>query len=198
VEIAFIDFDGTLTRKDTFIQFMKRMIPWWKYLLGMGIIGLWYPVYVCRIISSQQLKEKALHFFLAGKNAGTVREKSKWFAMEVLPGLLTEQANMLLASYRKKKIRIVIVTASLDLWLEPWCRAMDYDLICSRAEIINGKITGRLEGKNCRGTEKVNRIKKQYNLADHTRIFVHGDSKQDKEMLKLGTDSYYKWKKISM
>ena len=196
MQIAFIDFDGTLTRKDSFFQFIKRVAPGWKHLVGLGFIGCWYLAFLSGFISRQRLKEKAIQFFLGGKDANSVYEKSNRFARNILPGLITERGKMLLYSYKKKDVKIVIVTASLDLWIKPWCRQMGYDYLCSHIEIVNGKITGKIIGENCRGVEKVNQIKKHYILKGYNKIFVHGDSKQDMEMLRLGTDSFYKWEKM--
>ena len=44
--------------------------------------------------------------------------------------------------------------------------------------------------------EKANEIKIHYTTERYNKIFVHGDSKQDMDMLRIGTDSYYKWKRM--
>jgi phosphoserine phosphatase len=53
-------------------------------------------------------------------------------------------------------------------------------------------ITGRIEGKNCHGEQKVIRIQEEYNLSDYQEIYAYGDSSGDKPMLGLATNSFYK------
>jgi phosphoserine phosphatase len=65
-------------------------------------------------------------------------------------------------------------------------------LISTRLETNNGKLTGRIEGKNCRGIEKVRRIKMQYKLDEYDEIYAYGDTKGDKPMLGLATIAFYK------
>ena len=108
--------------------------------------------------------------------------------------MLNDRALNQLDSHRRKGDKIVIVSASMDIWLEPWCLINDFDLICSIAEIKNGKYTGKLEGENCKGEEKVIQIKDSYDLTTFERIYAYGDSKHDIPMLAMGTDSYYNWK----
>ncbi len=66
------------------------------------------------------------------------------------------------------------------------------ELIATKFEIENNKISGKLLTKNCYGQEKVNRIRKQYNLNDYNHIYAYGDSKGDKEMLELANFSFFK------
>ena len=88
--------------------------------------------------------------------------------------------------------KIVIVSASVENYLTYWCKENNFDLIATRLEMRNNKLTGRFYGKNCNGIEKVNRIKERYNLLDYSKILTFGNSKGDKEMLELGTKSYYR------
>lgn len=196
MQIAFIDFDGTLTKKDSFLQFMKFISPAGRYFFGLVYISFWLLIFFSGIISRQHFKEKVLQYFVKGMSASEVESLSEKFTRDVVPMLLTERAKMLLGTYRKKKVQIVIVTASLDIWMESWCRQQNIGLICTHAEVKNNKLTGKLSGKNCHGPEKASQIQKYYQLSAYSKIFTHGDSRHDKEMLELGTDSFYKWKKI--
>ena len=65
-------------------------------------------------------------------------------------------------------------------------------LLATELEITEGKITGKLRGKNCHGEEKVARIKAAYDLSKFENIFCYGDSEGDKPMLALATQAHYK------
>jgi phosphatidylglycerophosphatase C len=83
--------------------------------------------------------------------------------------------------------KVAVVSASIDYWLNDWCKLNGLDLISTTLELKNGKLTGRLSGKNCYGIEKVNRIKNRYNLAEFDQIYAYGNSAGDREMLLLAS-----------
>ena len=62
----------------------------------------------------------------------------------------------------------------------------------TRLAIVENKITGTIDGKNCYGDEKVCRIEKEYDLAAYKEIYCYGDSEGDKAMLQLATFPFYK------
>ena len=57
----------------------------------------------------------------------------------------------------------------------------------------NGKLTEQFSTQSCNYEEKVNRIKKKYNLNVYDKIYVFWDTKVDKEMMSLGTKSFYRF-----
>ena len=69
---------------------------------------------------------------------------------------------------------------------------MNLRLLGTKLMTRNGKITGKIDGKNCHGSEKVCRIEERYNLSDYTDIYCYGDTRGDKPMLELGTIKFYK------
>lgn len=196
MNIAFFDFDETLTKKDSFMLFMKWISSGKKYLLGWVFVAYYFLLSAFYFISKQELKEKILTFYLGGMDQAEVKERARQFTEEVFPKILTRRAFQQLDFHKKASDKIVIVSASLDLWLSPWCESNNFDLLCSEAEIKDGRITGKLVGNNCKGEEKVNRIRDSYELSTYEKIYVYGDSKHDLPMLRLGTISYSKWKLI--
>lgn len=69
------------------------------------------------------------------------------------------------------------------------------NFIATKLEQKDGKLTGKFNGNNCYGTEKVLRIKEKYNLKEFEKIYAYGDSKGDREMLALAHEGYFKWEK---
>ena len=94
--------------------------------------------------------------------------------------------------HRNNGHKLVIVTASIDYWVEPWCRKIDIELISTKLQVKNNIITGLLLSKNCFGPEKVKRIKNKYQLSDYEYIYAYGNSKGDNEMLKIASEGFYK------
>ncbi len=196
MNIAFFDFDGTLIKEDSFLLFIKWTSSKRKYYSGWFVILFYFALFKSGFITQQAFKEKVLTFFMKGKDPKETKKLAKSFSEKVIEEKLTEQAKKRLAYHKKSGDRIVIVSASLDLWLQPWCESREYDVVCSIAEVKDAKITGKLVGKNCIRIEKVNRIKKAYKLEEYSKIYVYGDSENDRPMLSLGTDAYFNWEKV--
>src|SRR5690606_4205881 len=85
---------------------------------------------------------------------------------------------------------VVLVSASLDLYLKPVCSYLNIDLICSEVEIKAGKMTGFYQTADCSKEQKKIRILEKYNLKDYAEIYAYGNSDEDEEMLSLATYSY--------
>jgi len=88
--------------------------------------------------------------------------------------------------------RIIVVSASLECWLKPWCASNGLELIATKMEVTSGKLTGRFNGKNFHGIEKVNRIKILITLNEYENIFAYGDSSGDLPILELAHQRFFK------
>ena len=81
--------------------------------------------------------------------------------------------------------RVVVVTASFRYWIEPWCAARGIELIATKLQEQQGVLTGRFDGINCNGAEKVRRVRAAYDLGVYSRIWAYGNSRGDRPMLTL-------------
>jgi len=196
MNIAFFDFDGTLIKEDSFLLFIKWISSKKKYFIGWLLIVFYYLFYKSGFLSQKSFKEKVLMYSMKEKEQEEIKKYAKNFAKIIIEETLTEQAKKQLEYHENAGDRIVIVSASLDLWLQPWCEIRGFDMVCSIAEVKDGKLTGKLVGKNCIREEKVNRIKSAYKLEEYLKIYVYGNSENDRPMLSLGTDAYYNWEKV--
>lgn len=196
MNIAFFDFDGTLIKKDSFILFVEYISSKKKYYIGWLVIVYYYLLSKLGFISSQGFKEEVISYFMKGREVSELNTYAINFAENVIPKKLTNQAIQQLRYHKDAEDKIVIVSASLDLWLQNWCKTRGFDLVCSIAEVKDDRITGKLVGRNCIGVEKVSRIKKAYKLEEYSKIYVYGDSENDRPMLSLGTDAFYNWEKV--
>lgn len=183
--IAFFDFDGTITNKDT----MWEIIRFQKGSTGLyaGIVRLLPGLVRFKLgkQSAQESKEQVLRHFFGGMMEDTFREHCTRFCREQLPAFIREAAVAAIRRHQEQGRKVVVVTASARDWVAPWCEALGIDCIASQLEINDGRITGKLSGVNCNGEEKVVRIKQQFNLYDYTDIYAYGDSNGDRPMLAL-------------
>ena len=87
--------------------------------------------------------------------------------------------------HREQGHRLVMVSASLDLYLEPVAVALGFDnLLCTRLSTNHLVFDGHLAGPNCRRTEKVRLLESLLGPLQGYEIYAYGDSDGDTEMLR--------------
>lgn len=196
MNIAFFDFDGTITTKDTLFQFIRFSKGNFKFYLGLLILLPVLLAFKAGFLPNWRAKEILFTWFFKGISEGEMNKLGDGFASQIIPTLIRPEAEEALAFHRDKGSRIVVVTASFSIWVKPWCDSKQIELIATECEIQQGKLTGLLQGKNCYGKEKVRRIREKFDLEQFDQIYAYGDSKADLEMLNLADLKQMKWKKM--
>lgn len=190
--IAFFDFDGTITSSDSLAEIIRFRYGQPGFVLGLVPVLPYIMAFKIGLMDRQKAKEKLIGRFFAGFPEQDMRELSLRFARERIPGILRPAAMEKLAWHKQQGHEVVIVSASPDHWVEPWCQAHGFTCISTQLEQINGRITGRISGKNCYGEEKVRRIRERYALGDYSAVYAYGDTSGDRPMLELAEFAFYK------
>jgi HAD superfamily hydrolase (TIGR01490 family) len=190
--LVLFDFDGTITTKDSFIEFLIFYKGKANFLLGMAIMSPYLGLFVLRLIPNWKAKQMVLRYFLKGESVDTLKRKCEDFAQQILPSLIRPDALQTINQYKSDKSVVAVVSASAEDWVQPWCRTHGLLCIATQLEIKNGKVTGNLCGPNCYGPEKVKRIEKQFTLKEFDEIVAYGDSSGDKEMFGIAHQFHYR------
>lgn len=191
-KIAFFDFDGTITHKDTlleFIRFAKGNTAFWT---GFILYSPFIVAYKLGIITNQVAKERILRHFFSRTSAAEFDRLCEEFAEKVIPGLIREKAIREIYKLKEEGAEVVIVSASAENWVSKWSNAHGLNCIATRMECADDVISGRINGRNCYGEEKVERIRKEFDLSQYKKIYCYGDTNGDWPMLKLGHVQFYK------
>ncbi len=190
--IAFFDFDGTITTHDTLLEVIKFHKGSFRFYLGFIINAPYLLAYKAGIISNQTAKEKVLHYFFGGMQLPAFQQQCDAFAGTAMRSFIRPKAMEEIQRLKAAGTVVVIVTASAENWLHQWCLANNLSLLGTKLEAVNGRLTGKIDGRNCHGEEKVHRIRTGFDLSQYDEIFCYGDTKGDKPMLRLATFSFYK------
>jgi HAD superfamily hydrolase (TIGR01490 family) len=126
----------------------------------------------------------------------TYLEGARRYAGLHVESLLLPVAVEVFCRHAERGHDVLIVTASMKEWIEPWASRFAVPVLGTELEITDGLLTGRFSGRNCRGPEKVNRIRKFVDLKKYDRIYAYGNSRGDLEMLKLADEKVYNWDHI--
>ena len=191
--LAIFDFDGTITYKDTFLEFMKFYKGKTSFYTGFALLSPIMGLFLFKIIPNYKAKEAALSHFFKGENIHEFNKKCELFGSQIVPGLIIPKALEAILNHQKAGDRVVVISASAENWLSPWCKKYNLELIATKLEIKDNKITGKLSGLNCYGEEKECRLKAYLDVAEYNEIYVYGDSPGDKYILKLATHPHYRY-----
>ena len=188
-KIYAFDFDGTLTTKDTlleFIRFAKGTLAFglgfmrYAHLLVLMKLGL-YP--------NWKAKQKVFAYFFGGMTIEDFDAICQEFAASSRH-LLRPKGIEAINQALSEGSEVLIVSASIDNWVQPFFAQVK--VLGTQIEVKNGKLTGRFLSKNCYGQEKVNRILALYPNRQDYHLTAFGDSNGDKELLAWADESHYK------
>lgn len=190
--ISLFDFDGTITTNDSLIRFIRFVVGDAKFLWGMILLSPMLVTYKLKLIPNYKAKQMMLSYFFKGMNEHKFQKVAEIYSLEHIDTILRPKAMEKIEWHKEQGHKVVIVSASIECWLKPWCDKNGLDLIATKIQIKDGIVTGKLLSKNCYGIEKVNRINKAYNLSNYSYIYAYGDSPGDKELLNLADENFYK------
>lgn len=192
MKLSLFDFDGTITTKDTFVEFIKFYKGTFKFWFGFILLSPLIIAFKIKLIPNWKAKELVLTYFFKNTPIKEFELQCSQFNELIVPYLIRPKALEEIQLHQKENRSIWIVSASPELWIKDWATKHNIQLIGTKLEIRNNLITGKLKDNNCYGPEKAVRIKKAINLDDFNFIEAYGDSSGDKEMLALADESHYK------
>lgn len=192
MKLALFDFDGTVSKRDSFPLFIRYAVGRHSFLTGLCVLFPRILLYKVGRYPNYELKQDFLTCFFRGWEEDVFNRTARRFSAAKIPGIVRPQALECIRRHQEQEDRIVLVSASLENTLIDWCRRTDLDLLATRLEVIDGRITGRLQGKNCWGEEKAERVKQQFNISEFEEIYAYGDSAGDRAMLDLADKSFYR------
>ena len=186
------DFDGTLTKRDTLFAFLKFydcrrfFISYLKHL----------PLFIMsklKIANTERVKKSFISSVLKGESQEKIQQKAQQFFNENYPKIIRENTLEFIQNIDRENTESYIVTASLDIWVQPFAAHLGMHLIATEARFEGGVYSGNFKTKNCTGEEKVKRIKKAIENKKFDKIIAFGDSEGDREMLEWADESYYQF-----
>jgi HAD superfamily hydrolase (TIGR01490 family) len=160
--------------------------------MGFAFHVLYLIGYKLKLISNQTAKEKVLQHFFRGMEVQAFEGLCHAFYETQLQKLVRPKALEEIERLKREQFVVVIVSASPENWIRGWAKDMGVELIGSQLEVKEGRLTGKIVGKNCHGAEKVRRIKEKYRIEDYDLVYAYGDTKGDLPMLELGTQTFYR------
>jgi HAD superfamily hydrolase (TIGR01490 family) len=189
------DFDGTITRHDSMVPFLAASVPARRLWPAIARLSPRILAYAISVEPNWRLKEAVLTAVLGEMTVDYYEHLAVGFAAGGLPRLVRPAALSRLRWHQAMGHRIVIATASLEAYVRPWAVQQGVavaDVLGTRLEVKAGRLTGRIEGRNCYGAEKVARLEVLVADLHSSNIYAYGDSRGDRELLALARHAAYR------
>ncbi len=162
-KIAFYDMDKTITRAPTWTRFLvhyaARHAPHRLVLLPLaGLAAAGYPL---RLLNRAQLKQQTQRLMIGRRiGAGQLARAAASFARRLDRRGLFAEARARIAADRAEGYRIVVATASPRFYAEAIAALVGADaVIATEAQHdAGGRVLARLDGANCYGDAKLDRV----------------------------------------
>jgi phosphatidylglycerophosphatase C len=181
--VAAFDFDGTLTRRDTLVPFLRRACGHWPIVrAAMAARGA---------RGRDAFKVALVGRLFRGWPAERLDALGRAYVPTLLAGLRTGSRERL-EWHRRRGHAVVIVSASLGAYLRPLADRLGIDdalaveLVADAAGTLTGEVVG---GLNNRGPEKVARLHAWLDArlgpGAAVELWAYGDSAADAELLAI-------------
>jgi phosphatidylglycerophosphatase C len=180
VQVAVFDLDGTITRHDTFVPYLhgwRRRHPRAGYISRVVTACLRYAL---TGLDRGRLKTDLLRACMSGATADEVRRWTAEFVAglgdaDFCPGALSA-----IARHRDAGDRLVLLSASVDLYVPDIGRRLGFDeTICTGVAWRDDRLDGALTTANRRADEKRHCIEALRGRMPGARIAAYGNSGAD-------------------
>lgn len=194
-KLAIFDVDYTITRKETLIELYKYVIS--KDIKNIRFLpraiysGIMYKI---GIYDEKKVKESFLKFI------DKIDEKDlsilvKNYYRDVLENILYQDAISMMRKLKGQGYKIYLISASPEFYLNELYSIKEVDVIIgTRFSMEDGKFLRKMDGANCKGEEKVKRLKEFLNNenieVDYKNSYMFSDSLSDKPLLDLVGNAY--------
>ena len=190
--LVLFDFDGTITTKDSLADFIQYATGSFTYYMGLLVLSPMLAFYKLNFIPNHIAKQKLIANYFKGWDADQFKKMADRYSLEQIDRITRPRALEKIRWHQQQGHKVVIVSASMECWQEGWCEKNNVDLIATRLEVRDGKLTGKFSTRNCNGIEKASRVSEAYDLDLCDHIYAYGDSRGDQELLSLADESFYK------
>lgn len=187
VTVVAFDFDETLTRRDTVVPFLRRLAG--DRGLALGLMTRSHRLAPAALRRNRDaLRALATEHVFRGRPIREVEAHAREFGDQIVAAGLRPDTTGRLAWHRDAGHRVVIVSASYEQYVRIVGDHLGVDaVLATRLEVQSERCTGRLLGPNCRGPEKVARLRAWLSDEglglDDVSLWAYGDSPGDRELL---------------
>ena len=193
-KIYAFDFDGTLTTKDTLLEFIRFAKGSGQMFRGFLLFSPLLILMKLHLFPNWKVKQKIFSYFFKGMKIDDFNALCTRFAEQNKHLLRPTGIEKVRQAIAEEHTTVLIISASIDNWVQPFFDEIDkkIQVLGTQIETKEGRLTGQFTSKNCYGEEKVNRLTALYPHREAYYLIAFGDSRGDKELLAFADKGFYK------
>ncbi len=182
--VAAFDFDGTLTKRDSLLPFLTAVRGPTAVGIGMSRLAPRLALMAAGRADRDDTKERLVQLLLTGFPADELDMAGARYADRLATRLRPDIVERL-DWHRDAGHELVLISASPAVYLEPLGAQLGFAAVLATRLAVgpDGTLTGRLDGGNCRGPEKVTRLRAWLGSREPNEIWAYGDSAGDADLL---------------
>jgi phosphatidylglycerophosphatase C len=189
--VAAFDFDGTITTLDTLRDFVRFAVGRGRFAAGMVRTAPWLLGALTRLCDRGSAKARFLAATIGGMARSELEAKAQAYVERRLPALVRPEMAARVREHGRLGHQLVLVSASPSLYLDLWAAKAGFDaVLATELAFQDGRFSGRLAGPNCRGPEKVRRLRQWFGGDPPRELYAYGDSRGDREMLAFANHAW--------
>lgn len=169
------DFDNTIYRGDSSYDFFRHCAA--KYPRALFSAAAALPWFLGMLIGAAEKTRVKERFYRYLRHVPEIAEEVELF-------WLTHDKNLKSWYFEQKREDDLIISASPVFLLQPLMKRLNLRLIASRVDAMSG----RYEGKNCHGEEKVRRMRELYPETQIAQFY--SDSRNDLPLARLAREAF--------
>jgi phosphatidylglycerophosphatase C len=189
--VAF-DFDGTITVRDSFTAFLAWRCGTRRYLLGLLALA---PASLAYLVDRDRgrIKAAAAREFLRGMSRDELKAACQAYCDAVWDRMIRPDAEQCWAAWKARGAIMTIVTASPVEVVGPFAARLGADVLLGTrlAYDAQDRVTGALDGPNCRGPEKTVRLHERFGPGLELAA-AYGDTAGDREMIAIAKEKGFR------
>ena len=190
--IVAFDFDGTLTIRDSFTAFLRWRAGGTGWAIGLAKMAPALAAYIGDR-DRGRIKAASVREFLLGVERTTLEAEAERYADQVWDRFMRPDALACWKAWGEKGAHRVIVTASPETTVAPFARRLGAEGLLGTRLVFDAqdRVTGAFAGENCRGEEKVRRLRAAYG-DDMSLTAAYGDTSGDTEMIAIAAEKGFR------
>jgi phosphatidylglycerophosphatase C len=178
--VAAFDFDGTLTKHDTLRGYLTALIGPRRLALATARN---LPGFV-RALRDRSMRDDVKERLLVSCLSGVPVDRADAVASAYAPQIpLRDDVVAHLREHQRQGHTTLIVSASPSLYVRSAAALLGIDdVVATELDVVDGRLTGRYDGRNCRAGEKVRRLE-AWLAGRSVELHAYGNSPDDDAML---------------
>ncbi|OFZ30933.1 MAG: hypothetical protein A3D92_11335, partial [Bacteroidetes bacterium RIFCSPHIGHO2_02_FULL_44_7] len=149
-----------------------------------------YLLSLLRLVSRDRIKQLFLRWNFKGMSKIEMQRAGINFYLKMQRKCYPKALDWIQAQH-ELGTELVLVSASCKEWLAPFAQAFQAEILCTTLEYDSQEVcTGNWSGKNVRGREKVEIVRRNFDLQQYNEIVAFGNEQADLHLGEIANSVY--------